>query len=877
MIVKNRPDIKRRLKILFPAFSLVSLVWFLIRVAPKPSRAMYPCQRIAFPLASGFVAWLVVTVGSVAAFGKARRFFRQSRPGPAIICLIAAFTAGLFSLTHMQRESAMADPPVPNAPIGTAKGLNPGRVVWVHAPDSTDWEGVGDGHWWESEHTDKTVVDQMMYRAIRRLSGQASDADAWDAIFRHFNRTHGKGDIGYEAGEKIAIKINFVGCIDSPIWGGVDPDTYDLVDDRDYMNTSPQMMLALLHQLIYEAGVAPADISIGDPLALFPNQYYEPLHNEFPAVRFLDSRGYFGRTAVQPSSVNVYWSCHPEGVTQDKVLLSFAEADYFINLAHLKSHAAAGVTLCGKNYYGWLRFPFEQGYYNLHDTLPFYFGGTGNYRCIVDLMGHAESGGKALLYLVDGLYPGVHPDDTAPIRWSFPPFDGDWTSSLFVSQDPVAVDSLGFDFLQEEGDPRQYPHMPGADDYLIEAALANDPPSGTFYDPNHAGDVSRLESLGVHEHWNNPVSKQYSRNLGTGDGIELVQCLGPQSTSETLNVEPVRLPITIDGDPGDWDLSDFTTYSPGGEEQIGDTALVGWHMGALYYGDICTEPGFQPPADASDHTALVYSRHDATHQYFLVRIDDDVVMSPFDESQNWRNDCVELFVDPGHHGDAAPAPPTTSEFQLVIDSENRQNVYITTSDYRSAILEGVSSAVSEDGTGWWLELRIAKGATNPRLPAGGTFGINFNFRDLDDAQETNRTLYLWSDDYSGSGAFPDKTPANWGDCYNPFSTGAPDADYDGVPDSEDNCIDIPNPDQTDSDQDSWGEACDCDDTAPHVNPGMQGRDCSSNPDGIDDDCDGQIDEDPCGCFISCHFDSPICHFDRREKSFLFRMLHPECR
>ena len=32
----------------------------------------------------------------------------------------------------------------------------------------------------------------------------------------------------------------------------------------------------------------------------------------------------------------------------------------------------------------------------------------------------------------------------------------------------------------------------------------------------------RLASLGVHEHWNNAVEKQYSRNLGIGDGIELV-------------------------------------------------------------------------------------------------------------------------------------------------------------------------------------------------------------------------------------------------------------------------------------------------------------------------------------------------------------------
>jgi hypothetical protein len=60
------------------------------------------------------------------------------------------------------------------------------------------------------------------------------------------------------------------------------------------------------------------------------------------------------------------------------------------------------------------------------------------------------------------------------------------------------------------------------DDYLREAALAHDPPSGTFYDPNHATATSRLASLGVHEHWNNARDKQYSRNLGLAEGIELV-------------------------------------------------------------------------------------------------------------------------------------------------------------------------------------------------------------------------------------------------------------------------------------------------------------------------------------------------------------------
>jgi hypothetical protein len=52
-------------------------------------------------------------------------------------------------------------------------------------------------------------------------------------------------------------------------------------------------------------------------------------------------------------------------------------------------------------------------------------------------------------------------------------------------------------------------------------ALANQPPSGTVYDPARTG--KPLASLGVHEHWNNATDRKYTRNLGKGNGIELVQ------------------------------------------------------------------------------------------------------------------------------------------------------------------------------------------------------------------------------------------------------------------------------------------------------------------------------------------------------------------
>ena len=50
---------------LMPLAGFIALLWFLVRVIPKPSRATYPCQRAAFPLASAFVIWLMQFAGLV--------------------------------------------------------------------------------------------------------------------------------------------------------------------------------------------------------------------------------------------------------------------------------------------------------------------------------------------------------------------------------------------------------------------------------------------------------------------------------------------------------------------------------------------------------------------------------------------------------------------------------------------------------------------------------------------------------------------------------------------------------------------------------------------------------------------------------------------
>ena len=125
---------------LFPVTGLAALIWFLIRVIPKPSRATYPCQRLAFPLASGFVVWLIGAFGSIAAFRRAKQAFHRSRWVVGALCIAVSIGAAFFAMSGGYERFVLGEAPTPNDPIGTARGINPGRVVWLHDPNAADWE-----------------------------------------------------------------------------------------------------------------------------------------------------------------------------------------------------------------------------------------------------------------------------------------------------------------------------------------------------------------------------------------------------------------------------------------------------------------------------------------------------------------------------------------------------------------------------------------------------------------------------------------------------------------------------------------------------------------------------------------------------------------
>ena len=490
----------RRQKVAILA-GLASLVWFLVRVIPKPSRASYPCQRAAAPLASGFVIWLVALLST--------RVLKRSRYALVGVVLAGAVVALWLPLAFTDDAAAQetfVPSDAPNTPIGVGKGIFPGRVVWAHEPDAAKWDGKT-GDWWDDANSDQSLISTMLSDAVKSLSGKKTEKDAWDALFRHFNQTHGAANVGYHAGEKIAIKIN-ENQNRSGTWttGQAVP--------------SPHMIYALVAELIEVAGVRGENITIYDASRVIGEPIVKKIranqNADFQAVRFVAGRpGNTGQIAAEFDPANAVHFADP-AVPEAYLPKVVTEAKYLVNFALLRAHILFGVTLTAKNHFGEVYFPNNGGW----TPSPLHrFGGRtrplGSYNCLVDLIGHKQLGGKTLLYLVDGLYPGEH-NETKVTK--FASFGDQWAASLFASQDPVAIDSVGLDFLRNE--PRETQVRGTADAYLHEAALANKPPSGTVYDPAREG--KPLASLGVHEHWNNSTERKYSRNLGKPEGIELV-------------------------------------------------------------------------------------------------------------------------------------------------------------------------------------------------------------------------------------------------------------------------------------------------------------------------------------------------------------------
>jgi uncharacterized protein (DUF362 family) len=533
---------------------LAATAWFLIRVIPKPARAGYPCQRAAFPLASGFAFWLLSLFALKPLMDKIKKALAGRVWIASLITILMMTVFLLWTMTIYSTDSNAISkeletgynfvPAKSNVPIGIAKGIFPGRVVWAHDPKATKWKGnwrSNADQYWLDKNTDQRRVDAMLVTTLTKLTGKSSEESAWESIFKYYNANNrGLIDRGYKESEIVAVKPNLNNC--------------DVPNKTiNYSDASPQLVLAIVRQLVHKAHVSPKNIIIYDVRRFIPSYLLTKVWNEFKDVRFVQV------DVPQESQVKnaAYGDYHGleaahwvEGISYsngkyDKarfIAKQIYDATYIVNMALLKAHSypynsmedgdegQTGISMCGKNHFGSI-----QGTWELHAAINTNQKAVKNaYSPIVDLEASPNLGAKTILFVLDGLYCG-RKWRTYPIHFPNPPFNNavepyensNWPASILASMDGVALDCVGLDIyhsqIKNNSDSIGHSRMllrNNADDYLLEMAQANNPPSGTKYMQNGR----QVKSLGVHEHWDTDSTRKYSRNLAPskGKGIELI-------------------------------------------------------------------------------------------------------------------------------------------------------------------------------------------------------------------------------------------------------------------------------------------------------------------------------------------------------------------
>lgn len=550
---------KRWTPVIFFITGTASLIWLLIRVIPKPSRLQYPCMKATMPVAFSFIAYITSITGFTFFTRKTFHLFKKGNYGFATVVLMLVIVLGIYGMTVNQLEArantstdkAFSDPLGANVPIGEPKGIIPGRVVWIWNPDATNENCTNSNHssaYWVDTNTNQDVVDQMFSQGIKEVTGMVTDSAAWEAIFRYFNMNHGKGDTGYVAGETIFIKINAVTA-----WSGAWPNGDMPSNIPIEFDTSPQTILAMLRQLIHVAGVPQENIYVGDPMADIWNTLYNKFYAEFPNVNYCSQRDITGRYRINPGSEGIHYSDQGTVITAltgHNFFTEMLEADYLLNIPAMKGHRWGGTTFFAKNHFG---SNTSDHSWELHkglmkpDNDPLR-DEYNMYRVQVDIMACKYLGGNTLLYFMDALWSTSY-EHQKPQKFQTWPFNDNWCSSILFSLDPVAIESVCLDILQKEFVTEEYidgwdapatdrwvfVQYPAVDDYLHQAADSTWWPEDINYDPDQTG--TPISSLGVHEHWNNDTLMQYSVNLGTGNGIDLVKIF-PENLPSLVNPLP---------------------------------------------------------------------------------------------------------------------------------------------------------------------------------------------------------------------------------------------------------------------------------------------------------------------------------------------------
>ncbi len=365
-----------------------------------------------------------------------RQFLRWAGAGTGVLIAGCNNSGGQLAL------------PVVSEQVVPAAYADAGRVVVVHDSRATTWDGTQT--WYGSEgFVDQARVDAMVRAGVLAFADRETEPLAWQKLLP-----------GYAAGRATAVKINE----NNAGRGG------------NVIDPLPQLLTALTRTLT-AGGVAQADIWFIDPSRTIDDRVARPVKTAFPGVRF------YGAAATGYSGACTYTSTDPglvishAGAASSRFPDQLGACSYLIHMPILKAHGMAGVTFTYKNLFGL----FESSTISkFHDS---FFLETDN--PMVEIWRNKNVGGKTVLILADAVYGNWENNYSVPSPWT-KSFGAElWPKRIFLSRDPVAMDSVLYDFLQWQRQDLDAKY----EAYLREAWRAGQ---------------------GVRDHWSGPSDRKYS-------------------------------------------------------------------------------------------------------------------------------------------------------------------------------------------------------------------------------------------------------------------------------------------------------------------------------------------------------------------------------
>jgi len=172
-------------------------------------------------------------------------------------------------------------PTASNQPVGTARGIFPGRVVWARDPLAAHWAGTLAGEirqWWLDANTDQTRVTRCSTPRCSRSPARRSAAQSWQAIFEYYKPD--RPPVGPPRPTNRAKS-----------WRSRSISTTATPRRRTIIRTSRRKWSwPPVRQLVNSAHVRPEDVLIYDVRRDMPPYLLTKVWSEFKDVRFYPER-----------------------------------------------------------------------------------------------------------------------------------------------------------------------------------------------------------------------------------------------------------------------------------------------------------------------------------------------------------------------------------------------------------------------------------------------------------------------------------------------------------------------------------------------------------------------------------------------------------